>query len=183
MPWALALVLTLLGGTLWRQHARQAQERAERKAAWTEYLHGPLSDLLYGSTRLRPLLLKKKLSKAEEAEAIEAAHAFERSRVLVPRIRAELTGDPSMGAMDMVVTWHQEIGALMEPWRGLRGRGLGKDAVSAEAALRLKLWQVLDGLRDQVLADKSLSSDEVLEMNALLYSLKEETEPPAKAGH
>lgn len=175
MPWIAAAAITLISVSLWQHHARQAQEKAARREAWLAYLHGPLPDLLYGSSRLRPLVVKKRLNKAELQEAKEAADALERSRVVVPRIKAQLVDDPSMAGLSAVVTWHQEIGHLMEHWIGLVGKPLGKDAVATEAEMRLRLWQVLNQLRDRILADDTLSKDEILEMNALLYTLKEET--------
>jgi len=60
---------------------------------------------------------------------------------------------------------------------------LAKQALGLLPTFLQKVWGLLDEQRALILQDKSLDKDDVLEMNAMLYSLKEAAqEPPVAPG-
>jgi hypothetical protein len=172
---AAALFSLALAG-LWHWQSVRSAEKAARKQAWFEYLHGPLSDLLYGTSRLRPLILKKKLSKADQAEAAEALGRLEDSYKRTVYYAVFFENDPAMAQMIDVADWHHQIFNLYQPFHSLHGTPLAKEAVVADGELRQALWVRVNGERTVLLKDEDFSKDETLEMNALLYSLHEKSD-------
>ena len=171
---ALVVSVALLGAWRWQANVREARE--QRKALWMQYLHGPLADFLYGSSRARPLLAKRQLNAKDQAE-IKDAIAHLRESAKQARVMAVLTErDPRLAPLNGAAQWHQEVYDLFEPWQNLVGRPLGAQALGVEKDLRSRLWCQLNAQRGELLRDKSLNKDEVLETNAMLYSLQEETE-------
>jgi hypothetical protein len=168
-----AILVSAAAAGLWHwQGVRKAEARA-RRDVWMAYLQGPLSDLLYGSSRLRPLLAKKNWSSADTASAKEALGHLQRS---ADEARAEselFAKDERLRPLADAVSLHQKMAASM--LEGVEKRSAWKDLLASDAEIRLQLWTLLAAQRERMLSEKSLSQDQVLEMNALLYSLHEET--------
>jgi hypothetical protein len=173
-----ALVSLALAG-LWRWQADRRAERQAHKEAWIQYLQGPLADLLYGSSRMRPLIVKKRLSPADQAEAVEAVDRLRDSYKRAAYFSVLFTGDAQMHPLVQAEEWHHQIFSLYEPWKSLQGKPLAKEALVADGELRQALWNCVNAQRDLILKEQSLTKDETLEMNALLYSLheKEDAKP------
>ena len=177
MPLLTAMALTALGMILWQRYDNARQQRLDLKRSWQEYVRGSLGDLLYGSSRLRPLLLKRRLNAAEQAEAKDAVDSLRRSARKSMALAKFAEGRPALAGFQAISDWHVQIRDMLEPWRSLVGKPTAREAVSVEAEMRLQLWKLLDKQRQQLLKEKLLSEDEILEMNAMLYSLKEDTGP------
>jgi hypothetical protein len=166
-----AALLSAAAGGLWHWQAARKEAALARHDRWMAYLQGPLSDLLYGSSRLRPLMGKKNWSPADTAEAKEALQHLVRSASLALAASLQFKEDPRLQPLVEAVALHQEMQTLMVEWVERRGPG----TLAAEAQIRLRLWTLLTEQRERMRAEGTLNRDEVLEMNALLYSLQEET--------
>ena len=176
MPLLAALALTALGLILWERYDFARQQRLDWKQSWTEYVQGSLGDLLYGSSRLRPLLVKKRLSLAEQAEAKEAVDALRRSARKAGVLADFAKGRPALSGFQAISDWHAQVRELLEPWKNLVGKPMGKEAIAVEADMRLQLWKLLDQERQKLTKAHLLTEEELLETNAMLYSLKEDTQ-------
>lgn len=180
LPLVAALVMTALAFMVWERYDFARQQREDYKRSWSEYIQGPLGDLLYGSSRLRPLLVKKRLNAAEQAEAKDAVESLRRSARKAQALAEFSKGRPMLAGFQAIADWHTQVRELLEPWKNLVGKPVGKDALSVEAEMRLQLWKLLDKERGQLIKAHLLSEEEVLETNAMLYSLKEGTDSAAK---
>jgi hypothetical protein len=155
------------------RHAR-AQARVD---AWMAYCRGPLSQLLEGSTRgrelleaslQRPLNAQQRKELAEDAGLVSAAYASANGAV------AGVGDDPFFEPLRQGLRWHAELADASKDWNRLAGRkDLIPDALSAERGLRHNLSAELDAERERIFASGRIGLDRGLEINALLYSLKE----------
>lgn len=170
-----ALLLTLATAGLWQwQHHAEAM-RQQRRAQWLAYLQGPLSDYLFASTRSREMLLKKKLKPAEKQALGEAVLSMQRSWAGVAKMKPGWQADPFFADLVQAAGWHAEAAQLAEAWPrlDLRDKALMATSRSAAEGISRNLAQKLDGQREKVLAKLKPSKDEMLEMNALIYAVKE----------
>lgn len=170
-------VLASLAGGLWAWRDRQIQQRRQRSDAWTQYLRGPLSQLLEGSYEGRTLLAAAQAKPLNQAQRQSLAQAAARLReadsALQPQM-LELYRGAFFEPLKEAARWHAELAESAKDWPRLGAqRELITPALEAERGLRLRLAGALDRQRDQVLLSLKPSQEAVLEMNALLYSLKE----------
>jgi hypothetical protein len=172
-----ALLLSAAAFGLWQRQGARKELAQTRREQWMAYLQGPLSDLLYGSTRLRPLLAKKSLSPAEKEAVREALEHLEHSASAAQAASAQFAQDPTMAPLTEAMGLHQVIYALAATWPGKMASPSvqAQGALDDEAMIRGRLWKILAAERETLQADGILNKDEVLEMNALLYSLQEGT--------
>jgi hypothetical protein len=179
-PLILALLVTLALLGAWRWQSLGREEKSFHREVWLRYLHGPLSDLLYGCSRVRPLLSKRRLSKAESADLQDAVNHLQ-SSATESQVLAVLVGkDKVLQPLVSAVEWHQQISDLFGPWKALRSRSLAGRALAVEPDLRRQVWSRASVVKESLLKEGLLSKDEILEMNALLYSLQEGTTAPVQ---
>jgi hypothetical protein len=176
LPLIVAALLTLALAGAWTLHSRRQEQRESRREAWTQYLRGPLSDLLYGSTRIRPLMLKKALTAQDREQAKDAVEHLHRSALGMPPLLAGLEKDPLYSALREAALWHEQIATLWENWSGIVGRPLAREALAVEADMRLNLHRRLTSQKEALWKAMPMRQETLLETNAMLYSLKEETE-------
>lgn len=176
----LLLAGTLLAGLalgLWSLHDQQAARQQARTQAWTAYLRGPLSDLLYGFTQAQPIL-KLKVSRWTPAQR----HQLEASRDAVLGSESalgasllEIGRDPFFVDLQEAKSWQAQLSEMARDWLMLEKDPAGRQqAVLAERALRKRLAAALYRQRAKVADELHLSQDAWLEQNALLYSLAED---------
>lgn len=172
------LALAVLAAGLWAwRDSRMARQQARREA-WIAYLRGPLSDLLYGSSRGRALLAqaaRRPLSPAQRRELAQARDMVQKARQGARDPQAAWRHDPFFAPLVEALPWHDELDELARDWPRLAGRpDLLAQALEAERGLRRSLAGALQGQRRRVLESLKPSQDAVLEMNALLYALRED---------
>lgn len=173
----LALLALSLGLWQWQSH-RNAQ-RSARLAAWQDYLRGPLSDLLEGASRGRALLAqarKRPLSAAQSKELAQAVAALQRSHAGAQARVGQWREDAFFKSLLPASGWHAELADAAQVWPRLAkvDRSLIPAALDSEAAMRRSLFGALSAQRAAVLDRAHPPRDLVLEMNALLYALKEQ---------
>lgn len=173
-----SLGLSLLAAGLWAWQDHRAALRRQRMVAWQEYLRGPLSDLLMGSSRGRALLTKAQkapLSAAERKELAEAVGSVRKADAGARTLLPNWQSDAFFKSMLPATGWHAELADAASDWGRLavRERSLIPPALDSEAAMRRSLAGDLRAQREAVLERLRPSKDQVLEMNAMLYSLKE----------
>jgi hypothetical protein len=163
------------GAWAWRDH-QQAQARA-RTAQWMAYLRGPLSQVLEGSSRGRALLeaaAHKPLAKAQRQELAEASLQVRSGYDAAKLLQAGWLGDPFFEPMIGTLSWHQALADAARDWSKVAERkDLIPAALEAERGLRRSLGALLDRQRERVFDQGRLGREQGLEINALLYSLKE----------
>lgn len=170
-----ALLVTLAALLIFQvQHAR-SQQRQQRRAQWQAYLHGPLSDYLYAASRGRELLALKKLQAPQREALGEAVGAMRRSWNAVVRVKPQWEEDPFFADLVKAAAWHAEAAHLAEDWPrlDLRDRTLMENASGAAQGISRNLAMRLEAQRLKVLAELEPGQDELLEMNAMIYALKE----------
>lgn len=174
---ALGFAFAALTALAWAwMDARHAKAQA-RVDAWMAYCRGPLSQLLEGSTRGRALLeasLKKPLTPAQRKELAEDAGLVSAALVTATGAAAGVEGDPFFEPLRQGLRWHSELADASKDWNRLAGRkDLVPDALLAERGLRHNLAALLDAQRERIFASGRIGRDRGLEINALLYALKE----------
>jgi hypothetical protein len=177
-PVLAALLLTALALGLWQWRDQQLEQRALRREAWLAYLRGPLSDLLYGSSRGRALLEQSRqraLRPAERKALAEAAASVQNAWAAARRPEALWQQDPFFDGLKQGLHWHHALAELAKDWHRLPQRQeLLPDALAAERGLRQSLAGVLSQQREGMVKELALKQDALLEMNALIWSLKED---------
>jgi hypothetical protein len=170
-----ALAALTVGIWAWRDH-QQALARA-RQQVWMAYLHGPLSDLLEGSSRGRALLeqsLQHPLNPQQRHELADAAADLRRADDGAKTFARAWEADAFFQPLSGVLPWHSALADAARDWEKLAGRkDLVPGALDAEKGLRRNLAGVLDRQRERVFDAGRLGMDQGLEINALLFSLKE----------
>jgi hypothetical protein len=176
-PVLAALLLTALAVGLWQWRDQQLEQRAQRREAWMGYLRGPLSDLLYGSSRGRALLQQSRqraLSPAERKELAAAAASVQSAWAGARRPEALWQQDPFFDGLKQGLHWHHALAELAKDWPRLSQRPeLLPDALAAERGLRQSLAGVLSQQREGMVKALALRQEALLEMNALIWSLRE----------
>lgn len=174
---AFGCLFAALGAGAWAwMDARHAKAQA-RIDAWMAYCRGPLSQLLEGSSRGRALLeasLQKPLSAAQRQELAEDAGLVSAAYASANGAAAGSGDDPFFEPLRQGLRWHAALADASKDWNRLAGRkDLVPDALDAERGMRRDLAAVLDAQRERIFASGRIGMDRGLEINALLYSLKE----------
>lgn len=172
------LGVSLLAAGLWAWQDHRVALRQRRLEAWQGYLRGPLSDLLMGCSRGRTLLLKAQKAPLGEADRRALGEAVSLLRQADAGARALLPawqGDRFFKSMLPATGWHAELADAATDWGRLaaRQRQLIPTALDAEAAMRRNLAGDLRAQREAILDRLAPSQEQLLETNAMLYSLKE----------
>jgi hypothetical protein len=179
--WILGLVLTAAAVGLWRLRDAQVKQREGRRAALLAYLQGPLSDLLEAGARARPLLLaaQRRSLKPQERERLQAAAdqmAASARAALDPY--APWADDAFFEPLQSGLHYHSDLRQLALDWVALSLRPeLIPSALEAEQGLRRSLAGPLQKQRDWAVERLDLDKASVLEMNALIYTLRESIQP------
>lgn len=173
LVWAAGLSLLLIVFWSWRSQVR-ARHEAD-KALFQSYLQGPLSDLLYGVTRAQPVLVAQvKAGKVQATALKEAGDSLQKAVSSLDALLKDRAPGPWVQSLQVLRTDHQGVAKLGERWSGL---ARGKDAALAaylqeEAALLTALADKLDILRVEATQRQRWTRSDILEINALLYSLR-----------
>jgi len=172
-----ALFLTLCTVALWQWQHFSSQRRLARRTQWQAYLQGPLSDYLYASTRSDELLKKSKLKPAERAALGEAVTSMRKSYAGVSAARDGWEEDNFFQDLVRAAEWHSQALDLAEAWLhlDLKDQVLMQNLGQASSGVRHNLAIRLDSQRTKVLAELKPRQAELLEMNALIYAVKEGT--------
>jgi hypothetical protein len=173
-----ALLFTLAAVSLWQWQRHTTQVRLQRRTQWQAYLQGPLSDYLYASTRSHELLKMKKFKPADKQALGEAVLSMRSSWQGMVKMTPQWREDPFFSDLVTAAAWHAEAAQLADTWPrlDLRDKTLMDTARSAAEGISRNLALKLDAQRAKVIKELKPSKDEVLEMNALIYAVKEGTD-------
>ena len=167
LVWAFALSLALVL-TCGVQRRRSSAREAD-KALFQAYLQGPLSELLLGVSRSLPLLLAK--AQPQPGAWAEPRAALERSVIDLEALLKDRPAGPWVQSLGVVLESHRAYAALASRWKSLQGPARTA-YLKDEEELRLKLSHQLDVLRGEAMDKQRWRKAEWLELNALLYSLR-----------
>lgn len=170
-------ILAGLAAGLWSLHDHLAARRQARTQAWTAYLRGPLSDLLYGFTQAHPLLKLKtsRWTPAQRHQLEGARDAVLGSESALGASLLEIGPDPFFDDLQEAKSWQAQLSEMARDWLMLEKDPAGRrQALQAERALRKRLASALYRQRAKVADELHLSQDLWLEQNALLFSLSED---------
>lgn len=170
------LALALLAVGLWAYRDQAQARRQARIQAWVAYLRGPLSDLLDGSARARPLLRTRKegWTKAQRAQLEAARDTVLGSDAALKAILADVDRDPFFKDLKDAQVWHDQMAELARNWLMIgKDLDLRAKALEAQRGVRMGLEACLRKQRQAVADRLHPSQDLWLEQNALLFTLGE----------
>ena len=170
-------LIAAMAGGIWAWREARHRRDLRRHEQWMAYLHGPLSDLLEGSSRGRELLAlsRTKALKKEQRQALSTAIlSIKLADAKAQALKSQWDEDAFFEPMLSGLQWHSMLAQTATDWRIVAERkDLLADALAAEKGLRRNLAIGLEKQRARIFAAGSISKDRGLEINALLYSLKE----------
>jgi hypothetical protein len=166
-----ALTLPLLALGAWRWHVNAG--RAREMALFMAYEEGPLGDYALGVTRALPSLFKGGSGELAEAKASAA-----RSSQSLNALLASAPEGWVKARLQFVQPLHAQAAALLAelPLKAAR-RGAW---LAEEEALRGKIIYMLEDVRYSTFKTWKWPQSRILELNAMIYSLKEAQEAASK---
>jgi hypothetical protein len=171
------LILAALAVGLGRWRERAAMQRRLRHEAWFGYLQGPLSDLLEGESRGRELLrasLLRPLDAGQRRSLEDAAHAVVRAADAAGNSGAAWNRAAEFGPLREALPLHRELAAAAQGWVAVSAvPARVREALKKDPVLRQALAEALSRQRRQLGTGAPWTQDDLLEANALIYSLNE----------
>lgn len=167
------LLAGLLAVGLWQ--LRASSRRASERELLLAYARGPLSERLYVDSRAWPAWQGIKVSQRERV-ALQADCA-QRAELGVVELQRLLSTAPPSNLRELLaqllpgqLRYQQLQRELFAVRQGSAGQQEGLARARQE---RLALAEAVEGLRTYALTHLKLAGQDLLELNALLYSLKE----------
>jgi hypothetical protein len=163
----IAGILSLLLAIFWQwRSAALGRSQAER-ALYLSYVSGPLTDYSLALTRSLPLLHGEKAPDLADARKSAALSAADLGALLGPAVPSA-----TRGYLEEALPLHQALPGQIEAWKNSK-KSDWLALLAAEEASRAKLVFILETLRYQGSEKWRLTKAQQLEINALIYSLKE----------
>jgi hypothetical protein len=160
----LGLTLPLVALGIWRHSVHKA--RAAERDLFFAYVDGPLNDYAFAVTRGLLVVLK-----SDTAELAEARHAAKQSADALQALLQSSQDGWVKTRLAYVLPLHLEMASMLEALPLPKSRQAAW--LEEEKALREKLIYMLEDVRYENFSKWKMTQSRFLELNALIYSLKE----------
>lgn len=168
-----SMLLGLLLAMFWRSHF--TQQRQIQRDLLLAYARGPLSERLYVSSRGWPVWQGARLSQAER-HALRK-DCLERASLGVKDFREIIDQAPASGLKDrlkaLLPGQIRSLELAQALFDALEGSAHAKELLAREIQERKALAEALESIRAYGEEHVGLKFEDLMELNALLYSLKE----------
>jgi hypothetical protein len=168
--WTLGLSLSLIFLGYWRHSVKARRERDAN--LFFAYVDGPLNDYAMATTRSLPALL---IGRREEL--MGAIQSGRQSAEALKELDAQAPEGYGKKCLDYALPLHQKAAELFARAKGIKsGSAQARAWLEEEKDLREKLLAMLEEVRYETQGEWPVSQARFLELNALIYSLKEAQE-------